>query len=306
MGVRRPRAARRRAGVVLRLRVRTRPGGRRPRRRGRPPRLRQRLPPPGPYGSEGCGRRETLQCPYHAWTYRLDGSLARAPRADREPGFDPDELSLLPVSVGDVGAVRLREPGSRRGAARRHARRAARPRRRGAASTSAPCAFASVSSGAWTRTGRSGVENYLECYHCPVAHPGFSKVIDVDPDEYALETRPTFSSQFGPVRKSALGGGAELPYDPTRRGRRGAVPLPLPGHDDQRRAGPAQPVDRPLARPPARDGPSARPTTSSAWTSRRRRRRDGRLRQPGRRRGPRPGDERPARPRLGHGRPQGG
>ncbi|HJS49796.1 MAG TPA: Rieske (2Fe-2S) protein, partial [Gaiellaceae bacterium] len=34
---------------------------------------------------EGC--RETLQCPYHAWTYDLDGTLRKAPRSEREPGF---------------------------------------------------------------------------------------------------------------------------------------------------------------------------------------------------------------------------
>jgi choline monooxygenase len=50
---------------------------------------------------EGC--RETLQCPYHAWTYDLDGSLRRAPRAEREPGFDPAGLSLRPVSVDTWG-----------------------------------------------------------------------------------------------------------------------------------------------------------------------------------------------------------
>ncbi|MBA2331952.1 MAG: Rieske (2Fe-2S) protein, partial [Actinobacteria bacterium] len=48
---------------------------------------------------EGEGRRETLQCPYHAWTYALDGSLRAAPRADREAGFDRSELGLLPVQV---------------------------------------------------------------------------------------------------------------------------------------------------------------------------------------------------------------
>jgi phenylpropionate dioxygenase-like ring-hydroxylating dioxygenase large terminal subunit len=30
------------------------------------------------------------------------------------------------------------------------------------------------------------LENYLECYYCPTAHPGFSKVIDVAPDAYRL------------------------------------------------------------------------------------------------------------------------
>src|SRR5687768_975058 len=48
---------------------------------------------------EGEGKRETLQCPYHAWTYGLDGSLRAAPRSDREPGFDKSELGLVPVSV---------------------------------------------------------------------------------------------------------------------------------------------------------------------------------------------------------------
>ena len=34
----------------------------------------------------GEGKRETLQCGYHAWTYNLDGSLRSAPRSEREEG----------------------------------------------------------------------------------------------------------------------------------------------------------------------------------------------------------------------------
>ena len=30
------------------------------------------------------------------------------------------------------------------------------------------------------------LENYLECYHCPVAHPGFSAVMEVGPGRYEL------------------------------------------------------------------------------------------------------------------------
>jgi choline monooxygenase len=44
------------------------------------------------------------------------------------------------------------------------------------------------------------VENYLECYHCPTAHPGFSAVVDVSPDAYRLETHQLTSSQFGPTK----------------------------------------------------------------------------------------------------------
>jgi choline monooxygenase len=47
------------------------------------------------------------------------------------------------------------------------------------------------------------VENYLECYHCAVAHPGFSQVVDVSPDAYRLETHPLGSSQFGPSRNGS-------------------------------------------------------------------------------------------------------
>jgi choline monooxygenase len=49
------------------------------------------------------------------------------------------------------------------------------------------------------------IENYLECYHCAVAHPGFAKVIDVDIDEYRLRAEGLVSSQFGTVRDSANG-----------------------------------------------------------------------------------------------------
>src|SRR4029079_15409486 len=56
------------------------------------------------------------------------------------------------------------------------------------------------------------VENYLECYHCAVAHPGFSQVVDVSPDAYRLETHALGSSQFGPSRNGGgpLGGQLHL------------------------------------------------------------------------------------------------
>ena len=57
------------------------------------------------------------------------------------------------------------------------------------------------------------VENYLECYHCPVAHPGFSKVIDVDADAYLLSADGLVASQFGTPRAVALRGDGNAPYD---------------------------------------------------------------------------------------------
>jgi choline monooxygenase len=154
---------------------------------------------------EGSGKRETLQCRYHAWTYGLDGRLRAAPRAKQEPGFeiddiclhelaieawgpllfvstDPDETSLdetlgrLPELVADGGIdiERLR--------------------------------FRHRSESELACNWKIAIENYLECYHCPVAHPGFSAVVDVSPDAYRLETHERSSSQFGPLRPGREGG----------------------------------------------------------------------------------------------------
>jgi hypothetical protein len=49
------------------------------------------------------------------------------------------------------------------------------------------------------------VENFLECYHCPVAHQGFSAVVDVDPDAYRLESADRVWSQFGMRRGDGEG-----------------------------------------------------------------------------------------------------
>src|SRR4029453_4790021 len=37
-------------------------------------------------------------------------------------------------------------------------------------------------------------ENFLECYHCAVAHPGFSALVDVSPDAYELALDGAFSA----------------------------------------------------------------------------------------------------------------
>ncbi len=47
------------------------------------------------------------------------------------------------------------------------------------------------------------VENFLECYHCAVAHPSLAKALDVSPDAYGLEERGLVASQFGPPRDGA-------------------------------------------------------------------------------------------------------
>lgn len=50
-----------------------------------------------PLGTAPCGRDARLVCPYHGWTYGLDGRLLDAPFAPA--GFDRDVHGLVPVRV---------------------------------------------------------------------------------------------------------------------------------------------------------------------------------------------------------------
>lgn len=45
----------------------------------------------------GCGTAKRLVCPYHQWTYRIDGTLRGAPKMP--PGFDPAGFSLRQAQV---------------------------------------------------------------------------------------------------------------------------------------------------------------------------------------------------------------
>src|SRR4029453_420481 len=46
------------------------------------------------------GHAAAIQCPYHAWTYALDGRLLGAPHMDETPGFNKAEYPLKPVRLG--------------------------------------------------------------------------------------------------------------------------------------------------------------------------------------------------------------
>ena len=155
--------------------------------------------------AEGAGCRSTLQCPYHAWTYDLDGSLRRAPRSERDPSFDPSDLSLYAVAVDTWGPFVFVNPDAD-----------ASPLLESLGHLPETVARSGLDLGSlsfhshvpWEQevNWKVALENYLECYHCPVAHPGFSKVIDVDPDSYRLSVEGLVSSQVGPLRKEAAAG----------------------------------------------------------------------------------------------------
>jgi choline monooxygenase len=154
---------------------------------------------------DGHGRRATLQCSYHAWTYGLDGTLKAAPRADREPDFDPSGLSLLPVSVETWGPFVFVHP---------DAAAPALADTLGRLPELVPdletLRFHHRSEYELAANWKIACENFLECYHCPVAHPGFSAVVDVDPDAYVLEANGTFWSQYARLRDDEAAPGGQF------------------------------------------------------------------------------------------------
>jgi len=159
---------------------------------------------------EGAGRRNSLQCPYHAWTYALDGSLRTAPRADREPGFDPSVLSLLPLAVDTWGPFVFVNPDAEAAPLAETLGDLPDLVARAGVDVDA-LRFRLRSPFALAANWKVACENFLECYHCQIAHPGFSAVIDVAADAYTLEeTSEYVSTQYGPLRD----GGPAGAYDP--------------------------------------------------------------------------------------------
>jgi choline monooxygenase len=49
--------------------------------------------------TEPCGKAQRLQCPYHGWTYGLDGSLKGVPDFEGVKNFDRSKNGLIPISV---------------------------------------------------------------------------------------------------------------------------------------------------------------------------------------------------------------
>ena len=146
--------------------------------------------------AQGCGKRNTLQCRYHGWTYDLEGTLVRAPEMQGVERFDMADMHLIPVRVESWGPlvfanldgkapplIEVLEDIPRR----------VEPFR---------CAEMSyVMRKEWeiACNWKVYVDNYLEGYHLPIAHPGLFKELEYD--QYRVETFRYYSKQHAPIRE---------------------------------------------------------------------------------------------------------
>ena len=143
------------------------------------------------------GTAKAFQCPYHAWTYGLDGRLRSAPKMREELDFHPGEFSLFEARVETWGpfVFATLDP-------------EAAPLTSVLGELPALVEATGLDLGAIKRRVRivydiaanwkAVVDNYLECYHCPVAHPSFAQLIDLD--AYTIREYDLFSTQTGAAK----------------------------------------------------------------------------------------------------------
>jgi Rieske 2Fe-2S family protein len=124
-----------------------------------------------PPGAPRCGSFGALiRCPYHSWTYRLDGALRRAPFLDRDAVGEVGEISLHAVAVDTWGGfvfVRAGTPAADRTLAAQLGPVVERLRRYPLATLVAGASLHYDVEANW----KVLAENYNECYHCAPVHP---------------------------------------------------------------------------------------------------------------------------------------
>lgn len=159
--------------------------------------------------AHGRGNRKSLQCKYHGWTYDLNGRLLRAPEFEGVKNWDADAVCLRPVRVETWGPwvfVNL-DP-------------AAAPMAGVYGDIAGEIAAAGFNLSAMRLVERRDylidcnwkvyVDNYLEGYHLPIAHPGLFR--EVDYDQYRVETYRYYSKQHAPIRDVDAGEARDRRY----------------------------------------------------------------------------------------------
>ena len=122
--------------------------------------------------SEGSVKKR-LQCPYHAWSYGLDGSLVATPHMDQVDDFDRSCFGLIPVRSAVVGGLLLVDLGGQAPDAREHVGELVDhlDHYRNVELVGGGRVEYSVEAN-W----KGIAENYNECLHCPGIHPELNRL----------------------------------------------------------------------------------------------------------------------------------
>ena len=148
----------------------------------------------------GEGTTTRIMCPYHAWVYKLDGQLARAPHTENLHEFDTNEICLDQVLVEefcgfvfvnlDPDATSLAEQSGKLETEVRHW-----------APDVESLTFGRRLTYDIKSNWKNVVDNFLECYHCPTAHKDFCDLVDMD--TYKVTTYGIYSSHMADAGQNA-------------------------------------------------------------------------------------------------------
>ncbi len=164
----------------------------------------------GPVAS-GCGKRNTLQCRYHGWTYSLDGTLIRAPEMEGVQNFRPEDMHLVPIQIATWGPLVFANLDGK-----------APPLlevledipQRVAPFHCEDMQYVMRKEWDIACNWKVYIDNYLEGYHLPVVHPGLHKELDYD--NYKVEPHRYFSYQYAPMRAMHGGNASTRLLDPAK------------------------------------------------------------------------------------------
>jgi choline monooxygenase len=147
--------------------------------------------------AEGSGEAEAIRCPYHAWTYSLDGKLLGQPEFEGVEAWERSKVCLPAFRAEAWGPFVF--------VCQDHA---APPLAEvlGAIPEEIARIGCSIDSLRFSKrrdyviecNWKVYIDNYLEGYHLPAAHPGLFRQLDYQ--NYRVETFRYYSSQIAPIR----------------------------------------------------------------------------------------------------------
>jgi choline monooxygenase len=146
----------------------------------------------------GEGNVKRITCPYHAWTYGLDGALVTAPRSEHLENFEQKSICLDRVRIEVFCHLVFVNLDSNAEPLAQQSGDLAKEVMQYAPDL-ASLTFAHRLTYRVKANWKSVVDNFLECYHCPVAHKGFSSMIDMD--TYQVKTQGIYSSHMAKARQ---------------------------------------------------------------------------------------------------------
>jgi Rieske 2Fe-2S family protein len=145
--------------------------------------------------------KRTLQCPYHAWTYGLDGKLVAAPNLTKMADIDRAEYGLATVHLREwLGYVWVclaeTPPSFEDTVVAEVAERLGGPTEIDAWDVASLAVGKRISYDV-KANWKLIIENFMECYHCATIHPELTEVLPEFADGYAAQFYVGHGAEFG-------------------------------------------------------------------------------------------------------------